>query len=367
MPSHCPYCGNAALNADDPDINAISKGLDITVYKCGSCGICSRVIMDDEPAGSTAAPYSCSSQNGMPGIGEGELLRSARKQMIEQHWDEALDLLFKKRFPYEHPLEFIFYRNICQAAILFSSKSAGPKERSLMLNIISINLSGLNYYLEDADPETISRTLQNIAEALLLPADAIIRYSESHKDCYYHHYIVLLNSLADILEAETIGDNPKQGEYLKTAVRLLHKCLEIAQEKPSEFLPYTERQLKIPSAERQQICDKIDRINSKLRRIYPTFVPIDPLPAPEVIPYNVFYMRMTANAAVIIICMILCYIFYLRYTQLFRDLLTLAKVIGVFLIIYCFLFHVLGLKPSRKKHYNREIPYYWQDHNWKDR
>ena len=352
MSSRCPYCGNAALSADAPEINAISQGLDLIVYKCVNCGICSRAALDDEAADNAVMFGSGVSRNGTAKPGEEEILRSAQTLMRKQLWHEALDLLFKKRFPYEHPLEFIFYRNVCQTAVLFSAKSAVPQERSLMLTITALNLSGMNYYLAKAYPETKSQILQNLTEVFLLLGDAAARYSETHKDRYYHHCAVLFSSLADILESGTIGFGPYDGICLQTAVRLLHKCLEISREKPFILLPYTERQLKISSAERRRINDKINRINFKLCQIYPGFAPVEPLPAPKVISAGALYMFLTALTAAVIICSILFYIVCTRYKQLFGDIYHLAIGIAAALVfvfaVGWLLNRIVGIKSSER-------------------
>lgn len=352
MSSRCPYCGKAALSTDAPEINAISQGFDLIVYKCGSCSIFSRAALDDEAAGSAVMFSSGASPNVAANPREEEILRSALTLMRKQLWHEALDLLFKKRFPYEHPLEFIFYRNVCQTAVLFSAKSAVPEERSLMLTITALNLSGMDYYLAKAYPETKSQILQNLTEVFLLLGDAEAGYSETHKDRYYHHCAVLFSSLADILESGTIGFGPYDGICLQTAVRLLHKCLEISREKPFILLPYTERQLKISGAERRQINDKINRINFKLCQIYPGFAPVEPLPAPKAVSAGALYVLIAVLAAAVIICPLLFYIVCTHYKQLCDDIyhlaIGIAAALGFAFTAGRLLNRIVGIKSSER-------------------
>ena len=348
MSSRCQYCGTAALSASAPDVEAIAKGSGLIVYKCGCCGICSRVALDDEAADNAAAFRPGNSPNGMAAPKEEEILRSAQTLMGRGLWDEALDTLFKKRFPYKHPLEFLFYRNVCQTAVLFSSQLASPKERSLMLNLTALNLSGIAYYLADAYPETKSRTLQNAAEVFLLLGDLTDQYSRSHKDRYYRHCVLILSSLANIAVSQTAGFYPYDEIYLKTAARLLHKCLEITQEKPAMFIPYAERQLKIPSSERRQINSKINSINFMIRQIDPRFVPAPPLPEPKVISAGASYILLSVLAAAAIIGLLLFYYVFMRYSGLFGNLFALvifiSAAIGFLLIFGYFLNHIIGNK-----------------------
>lgn len=374
MSSHCPYCGQDALSTQAPDIDMLSQNCGVIIYKCRNCGICSRVSLEDELPDISSALSPDSLQNCTAKTSELELLRLVRQQIEKQLWNEALELLLTQRFPYKHPIDFIIYRNICQIAISFSSKWATPQERSLELNMLAINLASLDYYFSNVSPTMKSNTLLNLAEAFLILGDAAIQYSESHKDCYYHHCVRLLSSLADILEAETTAESTADSSKhiyiasLKAEVRLLHKCLEAAEEKPFIFFPYTEEQLKIPSSERQQISDKIEQLNTRICKADSQFNLVPPPPAPKIITSRSYRIILISYIAIAIIVILMFYKIYIRYNDLFRGILFFTEVLAIIgsLWLLSYILSCMGINISSQKRRHPSDRYYrpscWRDY-----
>ena len=286
MKMRCLYCGKNELNIPgNPYLNDTNTK---EPYKCDNCGIqCSQQDIDQDAKRLKTTGYFPGMKPANPdnGVDENRVLHSAWELMKKGEWDMAFAELWKKGGTYEHPLEFIIFRSLCQAAVLFSRPKATPSERCQKLDILINNLNSLNYYLPDDDKAGTFNTFKRITDALMLLGDLTIKYpDEKIKDHTNYRRAIILSGFADVLELETIGNSQYCAEYLKLGVQLLHKSLDLAQEKPTKFLPYFEEQLCLPTSERLQINAKIKKLNSQIKMRDPGFSALQPPPLPKVMP-----------------------------------------------------------------------------------
>ena len=291
MAIRCIYCGENKVIHSLPSSRFFLAGFEDLharymlrdIYKCVSCGIqFTHLELERTEANGNKANAGCAVPS------EEEMLGQAWELMRQSRWDDALDILLQKSYPLEHPLEFSFYRGICQTAPLLLCDRDDLEKRYQKLDLLLNNLNSLDYYLEKySSPEDCSATLKRLYEALMLLGSLPVK---RHINCvinapvYYTNQIraSILSYYADYLELNTLGNKTDSTEYFKMSVQLLHKCLELAREKKS-LLPYREHYLNLPSSERRVICDRIKQLNIFISLKDPHFTVKAPPPGPWVI------------------------------------------------------------------------------------
>ena len=292
----CLYCGkNEMVIPGNPYLEIPSKD----PYKCKNCGIaCSKPEVDMDGRRIRTNNFNQFALISTEEISEEAILHSAWELMQKHQWDQAITKLYTKGFPFKHTLEFIFCREICQTAVLFCQPKVKAEDRCQSINILLNNLTCLDYYLPEDDKDETFRIMQRLFQALMLLGSLPIQYPDNAvMDRTNHRRAMLLSAFADILELETIGNKKYCADYLKMGVQLLHKSLEINQEKPAKLIPYFEEQLSISTPERQQINAKLKMLNAQIKRLDPGFKALPPLPMPKVIPqYFVKLLKLTVTA-----------------------------------------------------------------------
>lgn len=293
----CPYCLKSELAHVTPasrfsylgteDLHRLS--LRGGIYECSICGMqCTELEVSH--AAKHIQPFN-------PGAGqtdtlrkdlqkEEELLGQAWSLMQKRMWKDALEVLFKQSYPFQLPLEFIFYRDICQIAPMLLGPKSELDTRYQMLNVLLSNIGHLSYYLPADDDEAACKTIKKLYESLLLFGSLPIKRHTNlvfSGPVYYtnHTRAAILSAFADYLEMATIGKKQFTADYLKMAVQLFHKCLELSREK-NKLLPYHESRLNLPTHDRQLINTKIKQLNADIKHLDPSFNPAEPLPGPRV-------------------------------------------------------------------------------------
>ena len=232
-------------------------------------------------------------------LAEEQALSAAWLKMQGSLWDEALNELFSHGCALTQPLVFMFYSGICQTAPLLECPAEELEKRYQFIYILLNNTKCINWYQgETNDSEADCMTFKRLTDAFLLLGSLPVQLHKnrvSDGPVYYTNFTraSVLVSLADILEMTTIGSGKYGLEYMKMAVQLLHKCLEMTQEK-KKFLPYYERFLNIPTEERRQICAKIKKLNADIHILDPAYKPEKILPAPKV--YTPLQAKLMKNA-----------------------------------------------------------------------
>lgn len=267
----CPYCGQTELIAPDyiyrsqiqADITSAGKdsyGSRIIItnyyYQCALCGAC---ISDPEFKREMQRLKALQQTAAQPQeVSESQILDRAEQLMQKYRWEEALDLLFQQAYPYEHPLEFLFCRSICQLApfMLYprTKKQAFKlafgfgdyhitifKQRYEILDPLLESLKALDYYLPQDDPEKTFAILKHLYEALLLLGGLPFKsYSFSHKsenyiDYTHHKRLAIITSFTEILRSQADSDQRHYAEYLKMIVYLLNECLTVTLRKKGKL------------------------------------------------------------------------------------------------------------------------------------
>lgn len=294
MNKHCPYCGHTKIIRAEPSVHFTFSGSTSThsltlhqdFYKCSVCGLhLTELELNKESEYAEKRELSASQSllsANLPSakISEETILRQAWDLMQKKKWNKALKELFTVGYPLRHPLEFMIYRNICQAAPLLVCPRSALDKRYQQLNIINHNLTCLNYYLpdgSDTEGNGEASTLRTIFDTMMLlgslPAK-LHAHDITNAPIYYTHIMrtAALSAFADFLELSTVNNHQNNEEYLKLAVQLLRKCLESAQEK-LRFFPRKESRLHLPIAIRKQIRAKIKDLDTSIRLLDPYYTP----------------------------------------------------------------------------------------------
>lgn len=366
MKMRCLYCGKTELNIPgNPYMGTVSK----EPYTCDHCGFqCTRLEVDKDGERLRTQPYTISASsslggysalngyasNGLASINtntssnsfadsqaEETALRSAWDLMQKGDWDKAFGTLCQLGGPFKHPIEVSIYRNACQAVRLFSLTDIPSKERCQPIDILINNISNLDYFLpesdkEESDKEETFKIYKRLYDVFMLLSNLPLQHtSKSLLDFINLRRIMLLSSYADLLELETIGNHKHFNEYLKMDAQLLYKCLELAKEEPTKFLPYFEEQLLLPSADRKQIHAKIAQLKAQIGMTDKTFTcpPLPPLP--KVVPQGI--VRMFKYSLALSGALAALYCFYYIGSAIFtkNDLLELGDLAE--LVFYLFL------------------------------
>lgn len=313
----CVYCGRGELlaprdihrNQYQQDIfnNTDDSGNIIIItdefYRCNNCGIC---CSEAELLGIQSAAEQTSADSGAKT--ETEILDSAWQLMQTHRWDEALHLLDRQKPPYTQASVFSVCRKVCLAAPLLTSPnnlkeayslfSNGTtkclKKRYEALDPLAESLSVLDGLLPQNDTERTFQSLKRIYEALQLlgslpmkDLSIIVKNPESSKRSYYvdythHKRLAIADSFAAELEEKAQSDPEHRSAYLEMAVRLLAACATVTVKIQGEFLQvslkgYSDNCYKqITLQEREQLENKIERINSVLSGISTAYTPILP-------------------------------------------------------------------------------------------
>ncbi|MDO5296785.1 MAG: hypothetical protein Q4F00_09155 [bacterium] len=332
MSKRCPYCGHTKIIRADPSVHFTFSGSPSThsltlhqdFYKCSVCGLhLTELELNKEneyaEKHELSASQSLLSAN-LPSakLSEETILRQAWDLMQKKKWNKALKELFTVGYPLRHPLEFMIYRNICQAAPLLVCSLSALDKRYQQLNIINHNLTCLNYYLpdgSDTEGNGEASTLRTIFNTMMLLGSLPVvlhAHPIANGPIYYTHIMraAALSTLADFLELSTVNNSRNNEEYLKLAVQLLHKCLESAQEK-TQFSLCRESRLYLPIAIRKQILARIQEISSNIRLLDRDYTPLALPPKVIVIPLNVEAIMRLFKRLFICTILLLIPLFYI--------------------------------------------------------
>ncbi len=253
--------------------------------------------------------------------------------MQKRQWQAALDQMSQCGRPFKHPLEFLFYREICQAAPLLSCGKTELDKRYLLLDIIINNIACLDQFLPEDDKELTFSIHQRLFEAFMLFGDLPSRRHTNYLtrakiDTTNFRRTMILSSFADIAEMETIGNKQYRPDYLKMSVQLLHKCLYLAQENKHKYIIcFYHQLLQIPQESRCQINAKIEQLNADISKLDPGFTPSQPLPLPKIIPPHVLKLSGISFIGVgLLIILGFCVYFLMATDSGFDDYVSLAEV-----------------------------------------
>lgn len=256
----CIYCGcsKGIVRVNPAKANKYGTGgknnnsIRITTdyyYKCSSCGVCFSRAEARRAAKNLHITAKVNPQNRNP---EDDILQSAWKLMHKRQWDQALEVLFLQSFPFQHTLEFMVYRNICQAARLFiyprtKWQAALLAFRSYDIIILRMRyealdpfidtMRDLDYYLPQNDNKETFRILKRLYEALSFFIDLPFKHygdvpdnkklSYSIIDHTHAKRIAMVNGFADFLKSKADQDPEHEAAYLNMARYLLNQCLTI--------------------------------------------------------------------------------------------------------------------------------------------
>lgn len=336
----CLYCAEQSIirrvkSYEDPAFISESPSENI-YYICPACGlyISNRDILETNKSGQP-------SNRSHPGDYPDELrtLDSAWQLMQKSKWNQALTELHRCRRPFEHPLEFMFYRNICQAAPLLSGEKTDQGKLRLLLDIMLNNIKRLDYYLHEEDRDITFAVYKRLFDAFILFGDLPVK---RHKDycwssrtlkCSQANYrrAVLLSSFADVLEMETISNRRYCADYLKMSVQLLQQSLYTSQEKIYKFIIYfyfCPQMLQIPQGIRWTINDRITQLYTEIKMLDSQFSLTLPPQPPKI-----FYLKISYYIG---ICIYLSIIFALLFIAMFSFYL--AENVDTYNLWYNFFF-----------------------------
>ncbi|MDO5296950.1 MAG: hypothetical protein Q4F00_10030 [bacterium] len=227
----CLYCGNQFLE----ELDSPSKtSQNCRIWQCQKCQVMFSELEQRFELGTTPLSYLpkfdvCS---------EDAVLHEALQLMKKSEWNSALELLFLPSSPLKHPLEFLFFRDVCQAGAVilhdcildidwnYEHRQACEQMFLMMDN----NLGVLDYYLASmSDGERLS-ALQYLSEAICCFADApinVLKLPSSQQvalaDFIIEKRALVLNGFANYLESCQGQSNG--GVYLYMAVDVWHKAL----------------------------------------------------------------------------------------------------------------------------------------------
>ncbi|MDO5296784.1 MAG: hypothetical protein Q4F00_09150 [bacterium] len=295
MSKHCPYCGQAKIIRifptshfklyGNPKYGETSLPLPQLYFQCLHCGFQLtplEISKATEYADRNGPTVRRETSRTLPE--EERILQQAWAFMQEKQWESALNTLFSRSYPLEHPLEFMVYRNICQTAPLLTCKLAVLEDRIQKLDILLNNISRLSYYFAEDNKEEY-QTLKKLFDALLFLGSLPVKHhcvhvAEGPVSLTYYRRAAILSTFADFLETCTVGNQKDTAEYLKMATVLLHKSLESAREN-NRLLPCGLSRLKLPPEVRRQINSRIRQFNAEIIGLDPNYAPTDPLPEPK--------------------------------------------------------------------------------------
>ena len=227
---------------------------------------------------------------------ETESSKSQRCDLQKQNCEEAFGLLFQHGYPFQHPLEFMIYRDLSLAGRWLVCGRHEINSRYQHFDKMINNIRHLDYYLPQNDPEALYKTLSRIFRALMILGDMTgychteYEYIVSNKRIPNNHIIfadetgrrraAVLGLFADRLEE--LQNAPQGVQYLKMALQLWHKVLEQAEE---TYLYIKlgiggDRYRRIPYEMQKQVVAKIQQLNKIIKQRDPNFAPpaLPPLP-----------------------------------------------------------------------------------------
>ena len=325
-----PSALSKLLFVQDPQVS--SKDV-AKQYTCSNCGLIftQQEITKEEERRSRQEFYQ-NADNPDEQITEEETLAEAKQTLKKSLWDDelnegmpslglvshytvqkktcddVLDMLFRHGFPFQHPLEFMIYRDLCQAGSLLTCIKDRIGDRYQHLDNMLSDVQHLSYFLPK-DEEELFRILSGICEALLMLGDMVIychtdnettnrRNRDFFTDQTGRKRAAIIGLFADQLEERK--DSAHGTDYLKMALKLWHKILEQAYES-NVYLKLglgSDEMTQIPQQMRQQIVAKIQQLNDLVLQRDPGFIP-DALPElPLVIPAYI-------KAITCVICIVL--------------------------------------------------------------
>ncbi|MDO5297382.1 MAG: hypothetical protein Q4F00_12290 [bacterium] len=229
--SHCPYCGSDQITTIEDELYLEQN---CHIRQCRHCQVHFSELEQRLEADKT--PLDCQPDCDMSS--EDSILTRAAVLMSQNQWNSALELLFVHGYPLEKPLEYLIYRDVCQAAsslqqisILAVGKNYDPLYASnAQLSLLLYNLQHMDYYLPTDDSEKRHDILQRIGIAIYLLSYSAI-YTEGLPHTLQDEFInsniqirqAIFQCLADIFAQQS--DPSHELSYLSSAAVMLQRCL----------------------------------------------------------------------------------------------------------------------------------------------
>ena len=332
---HCLYCGQEfKLSFDEleqpPWLGEFSRlfkytyeseecGRPLLQYTCTQCGLTltqtdlekdeerrGKPDLSREPANSPDRSTEEETLEEVKGLFQKCLNSLDFDDYLLQSWDalqhqeeiqyaiccEALDLLFRRGSPLQHPLEFALCRDLCRTASLLLCDISDINGRYQQLDIMLSNVQHLHYFLSQNDPEDLFRTLTRLSEIILILGSLPIRChtkperegSPGYTDLTCRKRAAVIGAMA--IQLEGLKDSPHGTEYLKMALQLWRKVLEQGQEisLTALFNVGGDSIAQLPRALRVQIIAEIHRLNEAAVQRDPRYIP-EKLPVQPILYY----------------------------------------------------------------------------------
>ena len=306
----CIYCGSDKLTYAESELYP---------YICPECGIrFTKLDFDTEIERLNQASGSDVQEK----ADEEAVLETAWQLMLKQQWDAALDVLFRCRYPFAHPAEFLFWRSICQTVPLLGKSDLSKRYESLD-NLLN-NLNHFDYFSPDDDQE-LDRSLKRIHQALMLMSrqpiydrtavplgvSDIKEQREGCTDETCRRLAAVLGTFAERLELRYNASH--NIDYLKMTAELWTQCLERGQDGFIAFSDADDHFLHLPALLRQQIVTKIKQLNALIMQQDPQYVPLKLPRQPIAILHHIFtsiFITLVIPAAVALMLWLATYIPY---------------------------------------------------------
>ena len=223
---HCLYCGSSNITEVD---EKQSPGQRLHILQCQQCQVMFTELEQRFEADRTQADCAVSSEE--------TTLDKADDLIMDGQYNRALELLARHKYPLEHPLMFIIYRDVCQAAgalenrhILGINKGFDclPAGEAL-LDLLANNLRNMEYYLPKDDEEELLYELdcaESAVEVLLcFPFMLVIKSPLPRErrqeliDSILRRRREIMEYLASFLEALPEGQNREYYQHLIKDIR----------------------------------------------------------------------------------------------------------------------------------------------------
>lgn len=288
----CLYCGSGNISPYEDENAGKQRGsLNCQIIQCRDC----QTLFSEMEARFEADDITLNVRSKSDIQNEEATLDAALKKMQKQLWNHALELLFRHTHPLDHPLEFMIYRDICQAAsclcgcfILENEKDYDCVQTSdSLLGLLIGNLRNLDRYLPQNDEEKRFRILQRLFNALMLLGESAIDttfYAIDSRN--FNNSTLRKRSTALCVFADYLEDLQQTShglDYLKMSVQLWNKCMGYWGSGLFYYMPHdkwnrnkTSAEMHIPDEFKRQIDKKTAELNAAIRRRDPDYSEVTP-------------------------------------------------------------------------------------------